>query len=282
MSPDSRAHSRPVGAHGLPVGAHGLQPVRGETTPLAAIFYRHWLELRRPVVVLLVAAALMSLLFPWAVHGVSSYLAETGNLAREVRNVGPAVERMPRSLVVAWAVHVQCLVLVTVLVPLFVAGTGLSHPSPSGPLSPRHPSLLFTLSLPLSRATLVATRFAAALVVAMTLVILLLVMHVLGMLVVGPPVTLLAAQVATMVPSALRGLIAIALALASLGLLTVILREFWAGMVTALCTLAAFAWWWTSITHFIAGATVGQIAAALAGTVAIVGASIALARAKEY
>src|SRR5690606_16838681 len=181
MSPDSRAHSRPVGAHGLPVGAHGLQPVRGETTPLAAIFYRHWLELRRPVVVLLVAAALMSLLFPWAVHGVSSYLAETGNLAREVRNVGPAGERMPRSLVVAWAMHVQLLALLTILAPILIVGTGLGEPSRSGPLSPRHPSMLFTLSLPLSRATLVVTRFAAALAIAVMLVVLLLVMHVLSL-----------------------------------------------------------------------------------------------------
>ena len=251
-------------------------------THLAAIFYRHWLELRRPVAVLLVAAAVMSLLFPVAVHGVSSYLAETGNLAREVRNIGPTVERIPRALVVPWAIHVQFLVLVTVLVPLFVAGTGLSHPSPPGPLAPRHPSLLFTLSLPLSRATLVATRFAVGLGVAAGLVILLLVMHVFGMLVTGPPVTLLAAQVATMVSSALRALTAMAFALASLGLLTVVLREFWAAMATALGTLAAFAWWWTSITHFIAGATVGQIAAALAGTLAIVAASIAIARAKEY
>src|SRR5690606_40684939 len=99
MSPDSRAHSRPVGAHGLPVGALGLQPVRGETTPLAAIFYRHWLELRRPVVVLLVAAALMSLLFPFRVHGMSTQLAETGNLAREIGDIGSSVDRIPRTLV---------------------------------------------------------------------------------------------------------------------------------------------------------------------------------------
>lgn len=247
-----------------------------------AIVYRHWLELRHPVLVLLVAAALMSLLFPFGVHGMSTHLAETGNLAREIRAIGSSVDRIPRTLVVPWAMHVQLLALLTILAPIVIVGTGLGEPSRSGPLSPRHPSLLFTLSLPLSRATLVVTRFAAALAIAVMLVVLLLVMHVLSLLVVGPPLTLLPAQVATMVPSAWRAVVAIAVVLASLGLVTLILREFWAAIVLVLGALAAFSWWWPSITHFIAAATVGQMAAAIAGTVAIVATSVVLARAKEF
>ncbi len=249
---------------------------------LAPIWYRHWLELRRPMCIALVVAAGMILLYPIAVHGYSTHLAETGNLARQIRDIGPAVDRVSLTLVVPWAVHVQFLTFLTVVVPVFFSGSCLNTPSQAGMLAPRHASVLFTLSLPLSRQTLVLTRLAAGLAVLSALVVLLLVLHSITLIVLGRPPAVVMLQALMMAGAATRALVAMSVALAFLGVVTVVLNDFWGATVGVCAMFVALAWWWTSIEHFIAGATLRQVGIALACTAALVAASVVLAREKEH
>jgi len=96
-----------------------------------AVWYRHWLEHAGAVLV-----ALGSVVF----LGVAFVLAVT------VVGRDPSVAHAFYAALAAW------------ILPLFLHGTGVR----TNDLLPGHPSLLYTLTLPVPRSRLVLTRFAVA------------------------------------------------------------------------------------------------------------------------
>jgi hypothetical protein len=126
------------------------------------IWYRHWLELRIPVLLLCSASlgALLSIVV--GAYAVGVYSATSGKLATKLapfRDVFPSVNG---SELIPLASHLVVAFWIALLAAtMFAAGdlgalTGRSKASV-------HPSIYYTVSLPLSRSDQLLTRIAAAL-----------------------------------------------------------------------------------------------------------------------
>lgn len=122
--------------------------------------YRHWLEMRGGGIVAAAVIVLLCVVFPIAAWYVVAEYPDGGSIWE---NVHPEVVDANRATMgpgqlAGWAVHANLCLAVAVSVCLFVWGTGIRTSS----LTPAHPSLYYTLSLPVPRTSLVVSRFAAA------------------------------------------------------------------------------------------------------------------------
>src|SRR5262245_32932135 len=122
-----------------------------------ALWYRHWLELRGGFGAALVLTALLGLLYPLSVFGPSGWFRESDRLAKEVRAYESSLPAMGADQFFPWAGHVWVTTLAALVIGIFLAGTGIRHR-----WMPGHASRYYTLTLPVSRASLIATRYAAA------------------------------------------------------------------------------------------------------------------------
>jgi hypothetical protein len=132
------------------------------------IWYRHWLELRRP------AAALLALALFGGFFYASSLAAEiAGVQARHelrrgiARSFAPLLAELTPTQATVVAVHAQSTIYLILAAFLILAGNGLRVVQfqatggwDSGATLPVR-SAVYTLSLPLSRTRLIATRAAA-------------------------------------------------------------------------------------------------------------------------
>lgn len=243
-----------------------------------ALWYRHWLELRGPIRTMLIFGAGLVLFFPIAVHGYSSFLAETGKLAGDILAIGPAVDRVPPAAVVPWAVHVHFLALFTVVAPLLLSSFGWL--GWGGSRSRGAP--LFTWSLPVSRLTFVLTRVTSVVAVAAATVALLLAVHAVTLLLINQSLSLVLLQIATMVPSAIRATALVSVFLVAVALAMAVFDPHWV-TAAAMCAMwGAFAWAWPGVQGFIAGATWNQVAVTFAIAAVLSVAAAVLTRMREH
>jgi hypothetical protein len=134
------------------------------------IWYRHWLELRRPAAALLALALASGFFFARSLdREVGGLYVGNEPLRRGIaRSFGPLLAELTPTQTVAVAVHAQSTIYLILLAFLVLGGNGLRvvefQPSigseGDAPLPVR--SAPYTLSLPLSRTRLIVTRAAAA------------------------------------------------------------------------------------------------------------------------
>lgn len=244
---------------------------------MAAIWYRHWLEVRSPLWRLLVIAALVVVLYPILVQDAATYLEESGLLRHDIRNLEPLVPGVPQSALVPWAIHADMLALWAVVLPVVWSVNGRNLVSPLGPSGPSHASAFFTLSLPISRARLVMTRWVAGCVIAAVLVVSGLLAHIASLLVMGQPVPL-----TLMMASVMRALVYLSAVCAFFVMLALVFRGFWAYIAGFAIAFAMLFSTGPLIARFIAGAAWSDVAVVLAVTGALCAASVLIARTKEY
>lgn len=244
---------------------------------MTAIWYRHWLEMRSAIYVIAVVAVAVVLIYAFAVYGIGTYLAESGNLSKEVRDLAPLAPNLPASLVVPWGVHVRALGFLVVALPVLATCRERYGNHMTGPFTPRHPSVTFTMSLPVSRTWLTATRVGAACAVAFIVVIALLIAHAGVLVTIGQPVPFW-----PMAASSVRAVALMFVLLVLFAAFVTGLREFWAGVAIAATMLANLMLWGTQVAHFIAGAPWSHVGLATSTAVALCAVSILLARLKEY
>ena len=161
-------------------------------SPLGAIFYSHWLELRLPTLVTCAAVLIAAVGYGFAVVGTAGYFATTGKLTEEVARdeairqmgVGPAL--------IPAAMHALIAAFFGLWASASFVGTGLGGTTGMRRDASRHPSAYFTASLPLSRAEVVLSRLAAGFGSLLAVLGLSLVFHVIVLLIIRQPVPIVA------------------------------------------------------------------------------------------
>jgi len=132
------------------------------------IWYRHWLELRRPLALLLALAVVAGFFFAENLGDEVGRLSVGDEPLRRgiARDFGPLLSVMTPTQTVALAMHAQSTVYLVLLAVLVLAGNGLhimdvSDGGWGGGATLPVRAAPYTLSLPLSRARLIVTRVAA-------------------------------------------------------------------------------------------------------------------------
>ncbi len=121
------------------------------------IWYRHWLEVRWGLVILVGALVLFGEASPFSVDfSAVTDLRESDPVGRYLL-VAQAAHAMTRGELLAWSSYAEQVWIHFVLAGLFTAGLGY--------VSTTHPgghSVFYTLALPISRVRLIGTRLAAS------------------------------------------------------------------------------------------------------------------------
>ena len=138
-----------------------------------AIWYRHWLELRYPVLILLTAVIFTVYRFDAGLAEMLARFETTGRFpGAGGRWFQPLTETLPPPDVIALIAHADSMVMLVWGAALLLCGNGFrvnvifgsgSSSTWSSPVT----AIQYTLSLPLSRTTLVLTRLAAGGIVAL-------------------------------------------------------------------------------------------------------------------
>lgn len=207
-----------------------------------AIWYRHWLEIRGGLLVAALIVALMCLAYPIFVFEAARVFARTSGLEGGALEVfAEPLPSLGAERFFPWAAHAWLCGAVAWSIGLFLGGTGIR----SNSFEPRHPSVVHTLTLPVSRLDLLWTRFAASCAATLVLLAAMLVVNCAVMLVVGRPVPL-GAMAAS---SALSGLILVVV-LAVLGMVMVWDDRF-VGFVFPVALLVAIVYGWPAMARFV-------------------------------
>jgi hypothetical protein len=126
------------------------------------IWYRHWLELRVPVLVASLGAVVSAWRYAGAIVDGLSRL-EAGTAPVVFRSFEALVPAMGPDGVLVWGTHAAYSFTLAMLVPFVMAGTAIGGPFfISGRFAPSWREAPFTLSLPVSRFRLIWTRLAVA------------------------------------------------------------------------------------------------------------------------
>lgn len=234
---------------------------------MRTIWYRHWLELRRVVVILCALAVVAALGYGLAVAGAAGYFARSGRLTNEIARYEALREMVPAPDLVPWAVHTLVVGFFALFATMLFQGTGIDAvDANTTAFSGRHPSVYFTASLPLSRERLVGSRLAAAVGGVAIVLFVSLLAHLLALLLIGQPIPFIA-----MTKTSLMGVV-LALALIAVGAyVSLVVSQQIAGLVLFALTMGL---WltrdgWSGILQVVGGSS-------WSATVAIVGTSLLL------
>jgi hypothetical protein len=129
-----------------------------------ALWYRHWLELRFPALILLLVVVFSVYSFDRELSQLTARLESTGRLpAAGARWFRPLAETLPPREVITLIAHADSLVMLVWATAFLLSGNGFGVPFGSGSRSRGTASgaIQYTLSLPVTRTTLVLTRVAA-------------------------------------------------------------------------------------------------------------------------
>jgi hypothetical protein len=248
---------------------------------MTRLWYRHWLELRSMVAVYGIVVAIMALLYPVFLHSASEYLEHTGRLTGEIVALGPVIDRIPRTTVIPWGIHVTFVGFLAAFLPFLAYGSGLGIKNPSW-RADWQASTTFTLSLPVSPTEVVLTRMVAGAAATAFLIALLLAANAIAVLISRQPLPL---WLMTMV--SLRGIVLMVAVAACFSMFAVVLGERIAATLVfgalILGAFSAYAFWWpTAAKHFVAGASWGAVGIALATAVVCTTVAALIARESEY
>ncbi len=195
-------------------------------SPTAALFYRHWLELRTPTRVTCAAVVIAAVGYGFAVAGAAGYLATTGKLTHEVaryeaiRQMGVAPALIPA------AIHALVAAFFGLWASASFCGMGFGGRASGRSHTVVHPSAYFTASLPVSRDAVQLTRLAAGFGSLVAVLGLSLILHVIVLLIIRQPIPVIAMAGTTMM-AAIGGLGLMAF----VGLVTVLTSGTLSGMV---------------------------------------------------
>ena len=161
-------------------------------SPIPALFYCHWLELRIPMLITCAAVLLVGVGYGFAVAGTAGYFATTGKLTEEVARdeairqmgIGPAL--------IPAALHALIAAFFGLWASASFVGTGFGATTSIGRDPSRHPSAYFTASLPLSRAEVFLSRLSAGFGSLLAVLGLSLVFHVIVLVIIRQPVPIIA------------------------------------------------------------------------------------------
>ncbi len=126
------------------------------------IWYRHWLELRVPLLVASLGVVVSAWRYAGAIADGLSLLA-AGESPAIFRSLETLVPVMGLEGVLVWSTHAAYSFTLAMLVPFLLAGAGVNGQHFfGGSLTPSWRTALFTLSMPVSRFRVIWTRLAAA------------------------------------------------------------------------------------------------------------------------
>ena len=238
------------------------------------IWYRHWIEMRGGLCVAAGSMALMCLLFPVFVGGSTSWFAQSGRIIRELNALTPQLTAMGPARFLPWAVHTWVSAGAAIFVGIFLGGTGIR----TNGFQPGHPSMYYTLTLPISRFELIWTRFASACAAVYALFAAMLALNCAVLLVMGQPVPLGPMAVS----SFLAGLLVVP-AMAVFGVLVSLWKEQLGGLYV-LAIVAAIQWAWPTLLRFAGSQGIPwlSIGTILLVTGAALSAAAILARRQEF
>jgi hypothetical protein len=248
---------------------------------MTRLWYRHWLELRPMVVVYGIVVAIMALLYPVFLHSASEYLEQTGRLAGEIVALGPVIDRVPRTTVIPWGLHVTFAGFLAIFMPFLAYGSGLGVKNPSW-RAVWQASSTFTLSLPVSPVEVVLTRIVAGAAATAFLIASLLAANSIAVVLSGRPLPLW-----LMTMASLRAIVLMTAVVACFSMFAVVLGERVAATLVfgalIIGSLSANALWWPAAAkHFVAGAGWGPMGIALATAVVCTTVAALIADKTEY
>jgi hypothetical protein len=122
------------------------------------IWHRHWMEMRGGLCVAAVGMVVACLLFALVVSGSTSWYAHSGRIIKELDTLTPELAAMGSTRFLPWGAHTYACAAAAIIVGIFLAGTGIR----TNGFQLGHPSMYYTLTLPISRFELIWTRFASA------------------------------------------------------------------------------------------------------------------------
>jgi hypothetical protein len=178
------------------------------------IWYRHWLESRQILPLLVISVLLLA--GPRA-DALSFGPENPTRFGREMLN-SPLARQLGRDELLAWSAFAERIFTSVFLSGLLLAGSGLRSQGILG-----HQGLECTLTLPIARATVIGTRLAASFIGAVLVGALVLSAHVVDLLLrgVGVPFSPMAQSFAFSVPTAMAWT-------AFMGASVTFLRPLWA------------------------------------------------------
>jgi hypothetical protein len=232
---------------------------------MRAIWYRHWLELRWPVAVLCALTLAAAIGYGFAVESAAGYLARSGKLTQEIARY-EAIRQMSRGpQLVPLGVHTFFVAFLAIWGSSLFRGNGLDTHTRGN--WTRHGSLYFTVSLPLSRSWIVASRTAAGVAALACVLTVSLAVHVIALLMIGEPIPIVA-----MATTTLLGVVA-GLALISFGAALSLVTSEWVGGLTTFAITNAL-WWthggWNRTLDFVAGRSLLALAGVIVSSVLLV------------
>ncbi len=238
------------------------------------IWYRHWIEMRTGLRVAAGCMVAACLLFTLALSGSTSWYAKSGRIISELNALVPQLTAMGPSRFLPWAAHTWASAGAAVFVGIFLAGTGIR----TNGFQPGHPSMYYTLTLPMSRFELVWTRFASACAAVYILFAAMLVVDCAILLLMRQPVPLGPMAVS----SCLAGLVVVA-SMAVLGVLLPLWKEQ-LSFVYFLAIPATTQWAWPTLLRFAGSPGIPwlSVGAILLLTGAALSAAAILARRLEF
>ena len=204
------------------------------------IWYRHWIEMRGGLRVAAILVAFMCLLFPVLVSSGTNWYAHSGPIIKEYA-LTPNLTAMGPARFMPWVAHTWVCAAAAVMVGVFLWGTGIRT---SG-FQLGHPSIFYTLTLPISRFELIWTRFASSCAAVYVLFA--------AMLVVDCAVLLIMRQPVPLGPMALSSFLAgllVVPVMAVFGVLVPLWKEQVSGLLFVLAIALAVHWGWPSILRF--------------------------------
>jgi hypothetical protein len=207
------------------------------------IWYRHWIEMRGGLCMAAIFMALMCLLFPVVVAGSTSWYAHSGRIIKELNALTPKLTAMGAARFLPWAAHTWVSAWAAVIVGIFLAGTGIR----TNGFQPGHPSMYYTLTLPISRFELIWTRFASSCAAVYVLFAAMLVFDCAVLLIMRQPVPL-----GLMAVSSFLAALLVVPMMAVLGVLVPLWKEV-SGIiyVYVVAIWAAIQWAWAPLLRFI-------------------------------
>jgi hypothetical protein len=242
-----------------------------------ALWYRHWLDLRSGFYTAAAFVVLMIVVYAFAVYGITTFYRDTGGYARQIIKFKPTLESAPERLI-PWLVHAQHMTLLGLLAPLMLHGSGYASQQRRGVVGSDHPSVAFTLALPVPRFEMVWTRLAAGAAALAGLLSLACAGHLIALLLLGHPVAL--------GPIAVSMLLAIVLGVAVLtivSLIALLAKGGWIG--AAMVSVQLLLWFgaWPMVVTFLAGEQVLTTLTGLAAAAVLTfAATVMVARRREF
>ena len=242
------------------------------------LWYRHWLELRRLILVAGIVTLLGAVGYGFAVTSAADYFATPGRLSHGSARYEAIRPMISGPQLIPWAIHSLFVGFFALFAHWLFVGTGLGPGASATRGNSQHPSVYFTLSLPVARESLVASRISAAIAAVGTVLGAGLVVHCLILVAIGQPVPLMA-----MLTTSLLGAVGGFALIATSVFASLTVAEALGGLVTFGLTMSLWLTQrgWSLTMDFISAPSVGVLGGVVGGSLLLVTGALAIVRRKD-